>query len=139
MKIGKIYTTINICSKNEHKGGVMKDKIKVLRKINKNPGINQRTLSAKCKICLLYTSRVKYMNKHAYLIMAHNEFYILEKLILLLDDLRNDIYIHIDSKVKNFNFKYYKKLVKRSNIYFVERKNVRWGHMSQKMCIRDSI
>lgn len=30
----------------------MKDKIKVLRKINKNPGINQRTLSAKCKISL---------------------------------------------------------------------------------------
>ena len=74
------------------------------------------------------------MNKHAYLIMAHNEFYILEKLILLLDDLRNDIYIHIDLKVKNFNFKYYKKLVKRSNIYFVERKNVRWGHMSQIKC-----
>ena len=61
------------------------------------------------------------MNKHAYLIMAHNEFHILEKLILLLDDSRNDIYIHIDSKVKNFNFKYYEQLVKESNIYFIER------------------
>lgn len=74
------------------------------------------------------------MNKHAYLIMAHNEFHILEKLILLLDDSRNDIYIHIDSKVKNFNFKYYEQLVKESNIYFIERKNVRWGHVSQIHC-----
>ena len=66
--------------------------------------------------------------------MAHNEFHILEKLILLLDDSRNDIYIHIDSKVKNFNFKYYEQLVKESNIYFIERKNVRWGHVSQIHC-----
>lgn len=32
------------------------------------------------------------MNKHAYLIIAHNDFYILEKLLMLLDDERNDIY-----------------------------------------------
>ena len=31
------------------------------------------------------------MNKHAYLIMAHNEFYILEKLILLLDDFMSEL------------------------------------------------
>ena len=30
--------------------------------------------------------------KHAYLIIAHNEFKILEKLVHLLDDSRNDIY-----------------------------------------------
>ena len=50
------------------------------------------------------------MNKHAYLIIAHNNFYILEKLILLIDDIRNDIYLHIDSKVKNFNFDHFKNL-----------------------------
>ena len=44
------------------------------------------------------------MGKHAYLIMAHNEFYILEKLLKLIDDERNDIYLHIDKKAKNFNF-----------------------------------
>ena len=32
-------------------------------------------------------------NKHAYLIMAHNDFDILEKQLRLLDDIRNDIYI----------------------------------------------
>ena len=41
--------------------------------------------------------------RHAYLIMAHNNFYILEKLLILLDDPRNDIYIHIDKKVSKFD------------------------------------
>ena len=52
------------------------------------------------------------MQKHAYLIMSHNDFYILEKLLRLLDDRRNDIYVHIDKKVKNFDFKYFKKIVR---------------------------
>lgn len=73
-------------------------------------------------------------NKHAYLIMAHNEFDILEKLLLLLDDSRNDIYIHIDLKVKNFNFKYYKDLINKSKVEFIKRQNVRWGHISQIQC-----
>lgn len=33
--------------------------------------------------------------KHAYLILAHNEFVILERLIQSIDDERNDIYIHL--------------------------------------------
>lgn len=74
------------------------------------------------------------MGKHAYLIMAHNEFYILKKLLLLIDDERNDIYIHIDKKVKNFNFNDYKKLLKKSNIYFIKRYDVRWGTNKQILC-----
>ena len=35
------------------------------------------------------------MKKHAFLIMAHNQFDLLEMLIKLLDDPRNDIYLHI--------------------------------------------
>jgi hypothetical protein len=38
--------------------------------------------------------------KHAYLILAHNEFALLQTLISCLDDARNDIYVHIDKKVK---------------------------------------
>ena len=38
--------------------------------------------------------------KHAYLILAHNEFGLLQTLICYLDDERNDIYVHIDRKVK---------------------------------------
>ena len=74
------------------------------------------------------------MNKHAYLIMAHNDFYILEKLLLLLDDARNDIYLHIDKKVKNFDFNYIKSLVKNANIYFVHPIDVRWGSYRQILC-----
>lgn len=38
------------------------------------------------------------MLKHAYLIMAHNDPYVFHKLISLLDDERNDIFVHIDKK-----------------------------------------
>lgn len=37
--------------------------------------------------------------KHAYLILAHNDPKVLELLVRLLDDSRNDIYIHVDKKV----------------------------------------
>lgn len=37
--------------------------------------------------------------KHAYLIIAHNEFELLKLLIDRIDDARNDIYIHIDQKL----------------------------------------
>ena len=36
--------------------------------------------------------------RHAYLIMTHKEPYNLKKLLELLDDEDNDIYIHIDIK-----------------------------------------
>ncbi len=38
--------------------------------------------------------------KHACLILAHHEFELLQTLIACLDDERNDIYVHIDKKVK---------------------------------------
>ena len=39
-------------------------------------------------------------NRHAYLIMAHNEWELLNTLLSLIDDPRNDIFLHIDKKVK---------------------------------------
>lgn len=72
--------------------------------------------------------------KHAYLIIAHNEPYILEKQLKLIDDERNDIYIHIDKKWKNFDFDYFKKIVKKSNLYFIPRLDVRWGTYRQIEC-----
>lgn len=38
--------------------------------------------------------------KHAFLILAHNEWEILKLLVRCLDDERNDIYVHFDRKVK---------------------------------------
>ncbi|SDQ13960.1 beta-1,6-N-acetylglucosaminyltransferase [Carnobacterium viridans] len=74
------------------------------------------------------------LNKHAYLIIAHNEFELLENLVEVLDDERNDIYIHIDLKSKiDENFK--KKFVGcKSAVYFIERTTINWGGFSQIQC-----
>lgn len=74
------------------------------------------------------------MSKHAYLIIAHNNFEILEKTLKILDDEKNDFYIHIDKKVKNFDFERVKNIVKKSKINFTERIDVKWGHSSQIDC-----
>ena len=36
--------------------------------------------------------------KHAYLILAHHEPEVLRLLLTLIDDARNDIYLHIDAR-----------------------------------------
>ncbi len=70
--------------------------------------------------------------KHAYLIMAHNNFYILEKLLELLDYEKNDIFIHIDRKVKDCDFEKFNQICKKSNVFFTKRRhNVKWGTSSQ--------
>lgn len=75
------------------------------------------------------------MNKHAYMIIAHNQFELLEKLILALDDERNDIYVHIDAKVRDFDFEYFRALPKHSKLCFTdERVNITWGDFSQVEC-----
>ena len=64
------------------------------------------------------------MNKHAYLVIAHNEFEILKLLVASLDDIRNDIYIHFDAKCENLPFLE----CAHSNLYIIlDRKDVRWG------------
>lgn len=67
--------------------------------------------------------------KHAYLIIAHNEPQLLQNLIDLIDDKRNDIYIHIDKKsdIKQFS----DISASESRLYFIPRKSVYWGHYSQ--------
>ena len=72
------------------------------------------------------------MDKHAYLIIAHNNFSVLKKLLELIDDYRNDIYIHLDKKVKKFDFTYFKNLCKKSDLHFLKRRyNIKWGESSQ--------
>ena len=44
------------------------------------------------------------MKKHAYLIIAHNNFEQLKNLIHALDDTRNDIYVHIDKKASVYKY-----------------------------------
>lgn len=61
------------------------------------------------------------INKHAYLIMAHNQWEVLKKSIQLLDDERNDIFIHIDAKAKNVPLDEIKGIAKRSRVILTER------------------
>ena len=58
------------------------------------------------------------MGKHAYLIIAHDKFEQLKRLLLLLDDERNDIYLHIDSKAKDFCQEEFEQLLSRAGLFF---------------------
>lgn len=70
------------------------------------------------------------MEKHAYLVIAHNNFNILKKQIMLLDYPYNDIYIHVDAKVKDFDTSQFLNIPKFSKIYFIPRKKVYWADYS---------
>ncbi len=68
--------------------------------------------------------------KHAYLIIAHTNFEQLQTLLNLLDDARNDIYLHIDKKAKNVpGFS-----TKCSGLHLIKPINVVWGGHSQIRC-----
>lgn len=69
-------------------------------------------------------------DRHAYLVMCHNNFNILKALLSAIDDDRNDIYIHVDKKAVGVPFEEIKKSVCRSNLTFIERLNVNWGGYS---------
>jgi len=65
--------------------------------------------------------------KHAYLIIAHNEFEVLERLICALDDVRNDIYIHFDRKLKEYPACH----TQYAGLFILtKRVDVRWGDLS---------
>lgn len=65
--------------------------------------------------------------KHAYLILAHNEFAVLQRLIRALDDVRNDIFIHFDKKVSCLP----ELKTNKSNLYLLDdRIDIRWGDVS---------
>lgn len=70
------------------------------------------------------------MNKHAYLIIAHHEFELLEMIIKLLDFEQNDIYIHIDKKVGDFDFDRFLSIPKKSGVFFTDRISNTWGAFS---------
>ena len=67
----------------------------------------------------------------AFLIIAHDEFEVLRRLVALLDNEECDIYIHIDKKAKQLPIIE----TRRSQIHIIDdRLDVRWGHISQIRC-----
>lgn len=70
------------------------------------------------------------MKRHAYLILAHSNFGQLRKLLELLDDPRNDIFVHIDSKAA-FDPEDWTDVCSRSMLRFLkDRIRVSWGGVS---------
>lgn len=74
------------------------------------------------------------MKKHAYLIMAHTQPELLKELLGRIDDERNDIYLHIDSKAKNYPVTEVTSVLKKSSCVLTERMDVQWGSDSQIHC-----
>lgn len=71
------------------------------------------------------------MGRHAYLILAHKNFGQLRKLIGLLDDKRNDIFVHVDAKAKDFRPEDFEGACRFSRLHFLpERIKVNWGGVS---------
>ena len=70
------------------------------------------------------------MSKHAYLILAHQQDYTLKTLIKLLDDKRNDIFLHMDAKCSEYNLQELKKLISYSTFCSIPRCIVNWGSFS---------
>ena len=68
------------------------------------------------------------MNKAAWLILAHDEFPVLQHLVSMLDDERSDFYLHFDAKVKDLPTIE----VERGRLFVLkDRVDVRWGTVSQ--------
>lgn len=73
--------------------------------------------------------------KHAYMIMVHNEWRIFKLVMEMLDDERNDLYIHVDLKVKESDIPYdICNVTKKSKVYMIRRMNVTWGGDSLIEC-----
>lgn len=73
--------------------------------------------------------------KHAYLIMAHNQFDFLEMLLKDLDDIQNDVFLHVDLKSKDFNEKILNNVMSKSKLFIVPRLYVQWAGYSLVECI----
>ena len=69
--------------------------------------------------------------RHAFLIIAHNNWWQLKQLIQLLDAENHDIYVHIDKKSKSFSEKDFSNLTAESKVYFFQKYEVFWGGFSQ--------
>ncbi|OZG68548.1 beta-1,6-N-acetylglucosaminyltransferase [Bifidobacterium eulemuris] len=72
--------------------------------------------------------------KHAFLIMAHNNWNQLKTLISLLDDERCSIFLHVDNGSKSFNQQMFEGLTEHASLRFLPRMNISWGGDRQIFC-----
>ncbi len=70
---------------------------------------------------------------HAYLIMAHSNYNQLLKLLKSIDDLRNEIFLHLDLKfqLSEEQIKVLKGYMHFSKLHLIKRQSISWGGYSQ--------
>lgn len=74
------------------------------------------------------------MEKHAYMIMAHNNFEILIEILNALDHERNDVFLHIDQKTPDVPQAKLLGAMTKGKVYIIPRMRVSWGGYSQIEC-----
>jgi len=72
--------------------------------------------------------------RHAYLIMAHHEPDILKTLLQLLDDPRNEIFLHIDKKSDVLRAADMQEVLHASKLHLIPSMRICWGGDSQIKC-----
>lgn len=72
--------------------------------------------------------------RHAYLIMAHKDDITFRTLLRLLDDARNDIFVHMDAKNKDWDKEEPLSAVKQAGCFAIPRISVLWGGYTQIEC-----
>lgn len=70
-------------------------------------------------------------SRHAFLVLAHDDSLSFRTLLELLDDARNDIFIHMDSKNVSYDRKRIEEIVRSAGLFHINSKNIRWGGYSQ--------
>ena len=73
------------------------------------------------------------MDKHAYLVMAHNNWEVLKRQIKILDSRHNDFFIHVDKKIKDFPIDI-EDWAHNSNVRVFHEINDMWADYSQIEC-----
>lgn len=71
------------------------------------------------------------LSKQAYLIIAHKNDLGFQTLLKMLDDQRNDLFIHMDRKNQDYDAEMVTDHIKKSAVYHVDRTCVTWGGKSQ--------
>jgi len=75
------------------------------------------------------------MKRHAYLVLAHNQYEILQTTLQLLDHKQNDFFIHIDKKSAENPTQELRGVLKESKVIFLDRRSVNWGGYSTIECV----
>lgn len=67
------------------------------------------------------------MSRHAYLLLIHENTFVLKRLIQLLDYEYNDIFIHVDKNSKFIDTEEIRSWVKKSKVVIIKKYKVFWG------------